>query len=151
MTILFRHEMKKIISSVAVWTFITLCLLFNILTLADESGFAYADFVGGISKVAGIGLGDKFNEALENISVNEANRQYMDLLQAETSGMCWKVIPVFVAFAFVCAFIYPNLLLLHNLLTLAWSEIAVCASVFLLGLAAALLVVRREKRIDIVK
>jgi hypothetical protein len=82
---LFWYEVRKALSSAAVWIFVAICLAINILTVISESKYVYADFVGGVSKETGVILGDEFSSELESLTVGEAYKQYKDVLQAQTS------------------------------------------------------------------
>ncbi len=64
-----------------------------------------------------------------------------------------KLIPVFAAFAMLSTFVFNYTFSISNILYAAtgiwWIEVIVCGLLLILGLALALYIIRREKRVDV--
>jgi len=84
MMLLYWLELKKLLSSVAVWGFIAVCLLFNIYLVTVNTGDQYGDFVGAASRDTGYILGQSFNEKLSQFKVSGEQMAYLEQLKAET-------------------------------------------------------------------
>lgn len=83
---LYWLELKKLLSSTAVWGFIASCLLFNIYFVISSSNDNYADFVGSVSNKTGYILGQSFDEKLNQITVYEGQTEYLYQLKSDTYG-----------------------------------------------------------------
>ncbi|SHI23043.1 hypothetical protein SAMN02745823_03668 [Sporobacter termitidis DSM 10068] len=86
---IFRYELKKLVSSAALWAFLAACMLFNILLIAaDASGNTYAGFVGTAAEKTGYTLGERFSSRLEQLPFsNETEERYLSWLRRETSDV----------------------------------------------------------------
>lgn len=82
--LLYWLELKKQLSSVAVWGFIAVCLLFNIYLVISNSGNKYADFVGVASNDTGYILGQSFNEKLSQFTASGEQAEYLEQLKSQT-------------------------------------------------------------------
>ncbi|WP_422659812.1 hypothetical protein ACK8P5_04625 [Paenibacillus sp. EC2-1] len=82
--LIYWLELRKLLSSLAVWGFIAVCLLYNIYLVTSYSGDPYADFVGTVSKDTGDTLGQSFNEKLSQFSASGEQRGYLEQLRADT-------------------------------------------------------------------
>lgn len=80
---LYRLEFKKLISSSALWGFIAICLLFNILLSLNPDN-SYENFVAKTSKDTGYVLDHSFNEKLSEITVCSEEAEYLEQLKSET-------------------------------------------------------------------
>jgi hypothetical protein len=69
-------EIKKVISSYAIWGFMMLCLAFNALLVFDNGRDAYAEYAADVSKSAGFVLGQEFDKKLAALPESE----YRELL-----------------------------------------------------------------------
>jgi hypothetical protein len=61
---IYWYEIKKMLSSVAVWGFIAICLMFNLFLAISSSGDNYADFIGSVSSDTGHILNQSFYDNL---------------------------------------------------------------------------------------
>lgn len=84
---LYWVELRKIMSSVTVWSFIALCLLFNIFLATSSSHHTYADFVGAASKDTGFVLGPSFYEKLSQFPVTDEQADDWQRLTSETADI----------------------------------------------------------------
>lgn len=82
--VLYWLELKKLLSSAAVWGFLAVCLLFNIYLVLSSSGDQYADFVGAASNDTGYILGQSFDERLSQFTVSGEQAQYLEQLTSDT-------------------------------------------------------------------
>ena len=83
---IYWHELKKLLTSVAVWGFVAACLLFNIVIIGN-SGDQYADFVSAVSKDTGYILDQSFYEKLARIAESGKQSEYLEQLQHDTDGV----------------------------------------------------------------
>lgn len=84
---IYGHELKKLISSVAVWGFIIVCLAFNVLIICNSKN-EYADFVGTVAKDTGYRLEDSFYDRLSQFTVSgEIEQYFLQQLKIETDGV----------------------------------------------------------------
>lgn len=61
----FLYELKKLAATPALWGFIMLCVAFNcFITITQESGAGYPNFVSSVGKTAGTTLDRSFQEML---------------------------------------------------------------------------------------
>jgi hypothetical protein len=84
---LYRLELKKPLTSEAVWRFVAICLLFNIYLAVSNSGDPYADFVGTISNDTGSVLGQPFHEKLARLLAGDGQAEYLARLKLETGNV----------------------------------------------------------------
>jgi hypothetical protein len=84
---LYRLELKKPLTSEAVWGFVAICLLFNIYLAVSNSGDPYADFVGTISNDTGSVLGQPFHEKLARLLAGDGHAEYLARLKLETGNV----------------------------------------------------------------
>ncbi len=82
--VLYWLELKKLLSSAAVWGFLAVCLLFNIYLVITSSGDTYADFVGAASNDTGYILGPSFYEKLSQFTASGEQAQYLEQLTSDT-------------------------------------------------------------------
>jgi len=86
--LIYRYELKKLLKSAAVWGFIAVCLLFNIIIISNNSGSAYADFVSTAAKDTGYILDQSFYEKLSQVTVSDKKaKYYLEQLKYETDGV----------------------------------------------------------------
>ncbi len=83
---LYWLELKKLLSSAAVWGFIAACLLFNAYLVISGSGDVYADFVGAAAYDTGYVLNQSFYEKLSRLTAADGQAEYLEQLQYETDG-----------------------------------------------------------------
>ena len=84
---IYRHEFKKLISSVTVWGFTAVCLLIN-MVLIFNSDDDYADFVSSVSVDTGYILDKSFYDSLSQLTASdEQYSYYLDYLKQETYGV----------------------------------------------------------------
>lgn len=80
-------EFKKLLSSSAVWGFLAVCLLFNLLIISN-SGDEYADYVGAASADTGVVLDPSFYEKLSHMTASgEPAARHLEQLKADTDGV----------------------------------------------------------------
>ncbi len=82
--LLYWYELKKLLSSAAVWVFIALCLLFNGFLVISDYNDGYADFVSGAAGDTGYILDDSFYEVLEQLKDDGEQAEFLDYLKSET-------------------------------------------------------------------
>jgi hypothetical protein len=80
---LYWLELKKLLSSAAVWGFIGVCLLFDVYLAVSSSGDQYADFVGAASKDTGYLLGQSFHEKLSQLTGGGDQAKYLERLTSD--------------------------------------------------------------------
>lgn len=86
--LIYRYELKKLLKSAAVWGFIAVCLLFNIIIISNNSGSAYADFVNTVAEDTGYILDQSFYEKLSQVTVSDKKaKYYLEQLEYETDGV----------------------------------------------------------------
>jgi hypothetical protein len=84
---IYRLELKKLLSSAAVWGFLAVCLLFN-LFIIGQSVDEYADDVGAASEQTGVVLDPSFYEKLSQMTASgDRASQHLERLKAETDGV----------------------------------------------------------------
>jgi hypothetical protein len=84
---IYRLELKKLLSSAAVWGFLAVCLLFN-LFIIGQSVDEYADHVGAASEQTGVVLDPSFYEKLSQMTASgDRASQHLERLKAETDGV----------------------------------------------------------------
>jgi ABC-type transport system involved in multi-copper enzyme maturation permease subunit len=76
--LIYRYELKKLLKSAAVWGFIAVCLLFNIILISNNSGSAYADFVNTVAEDTGYILDQSFYEKLSQVTASD-NQKHSDI------------------------------------------------------------------------
>lgn len=81
---IYWYELKKLLSSVAVWGFIFTCLLFNIFLTLNDSGDKYADFVGTESANTGYILEQSFYENLSQLKASDERAKFLEQLKTDT-------------------------------------------------------------------
>jgi hypothetical protein len=81
---LYWLELKKLLSSVGIWGFIAVCLLFNIYLVTSNSGDQYADFVDAAANETGYILGQSYNEKLLQFTASSEQAEYWEQLKAHT-------------------------------------------------------------------
>ena len=84
--VLYWYELKKMLSSAAVWGFIAFCLLFNIYLVFSNFGDPYADFVSAASNDTGYVLGASFQRKLSKLTASGEQAQYLQQLVSDTYG-----------------------------------------------------------------
>jgi uncharacterized protein (UPF0335 family) len=85
--LIYRYELKKLLKSAAVWGFIAVCLLFNIIIISN-SGNAYADFVSTVAEDTGYILDQSFYEKLSQVTASDKKaKYYLEQLKNETDGV----------------------------------------------------------------
>jgi len=85
--LIYRYELKKLLKSAAVWGFIAVCLLFNIIIISN-SGNAYADFVSTVAEDTGYILDQSFYEKLSQVTASDKKaKYYLEQLKYETDGV----------------------------------------------------------------
>lgn len=84
---IYWYEIKKLLSSVAVWGFIAICLTVNILLAVNSSGDKYADFVGAISSDTGHVLNQSFYESLSGLSTSSEQADLLEQLKFDTDNV----------------------------------------------------------------
>lgn len=80
----YWYEVKKLLSSLAVWGFIAVCLLFNLFLVLCNAGEDYGDFVSTVSRDAGYHLGESFDDALSQYPVSGHQTTLLQQLQSDT-------------------------------------------------------------------
>ena len=85
--LIYRYELKKLLKSAAVWGFIAVCLLFNIIIISN-SGNAYADFVSTVAEDIGYILDQSFYAELSQVTASDKQaKYYLEQLKYETGGV----------------------------------------------------------------
>ena len=85
--LIYRYELKKLLKSAAVWGFIAVCLLFNIIIISN-SGNAYADFVSTVAEDIGYILDQSFYAKLSQVTASDKQaKYYLEQLKYETGGV----------------------------------------------------------------
>lgn len=85
--LIYRYELKKLLKSAAVWGFIAVCLLFNIIIISN-SGNAYADFVSTVAEDTGYILDQSFYAKLSQVTASDKQaKYYLEQLKYETGGV----------------------------------------------------------------
>ena len=82
--LLYWYELKKLLSSAAVWVFIALCLLFNGFMVISEYDDGYGDFVSGAAGDTGYILDESFYEALSQLNADDRQAAFLEQLQYDT-------------------------------------------------------------------
>lgn len=85
--VIYWYEIKKILSSVAVWGFIAICLMFNIFLTINSSGDKYADFIGAISSDTGHILNQSFYENLSGLKASDEQTELLEQLKSDTDNV----------------------------------------------------------------
>lgn len=85
--IIYWYEVKKLLSSAAIWGFIAACLLFNLFLVIVDTGNPYANFVGTVSKDTGYVLNQSFDEKLAQFTAGDAQAAYLAQLTYDTEGV----------------------------------------------------------------
>jgi hypothetical protein len=85
--VLYWYELKKLLSSAAVWGFIAVCLLFNFFLAINSSGDEYADFVGTVSGDTGYILGQSFYEKLSQFKAGGGQTELLERLKSDTDNV----------------------------------------------------------------
>jgi hypothetical protein len=85
--LIYRYELKKLLKSAAVWGFIAVCLLFNIIIISN-SGNAYADFVSTVAEDTGYIPDQSFYAKLSQVTASDKQaKYYLEQLKYETGGV----------------------------------------------------------------
>ncbi|MFT4146227.1 MAG: hypothetical protein QM644_17390 [Mobilitalea sp.] len=85
--ILYWYELKKLVSSLAVWGFAAVCLLFNIFLAISYSGDEYADFVSTVSVDTGYILDPPFYEKLSQFKGDDTETELLEWLKSDTNNL----------------------------------------------------------------
>jgi hypothetical protein len=83
---IYRFELKKLLSSVAVWGFLAACLSVN-MAFVCNSRDPYGDFIGTVSKQTGYVLNNDFYDKLSKLTVEKAHADYLERLKIETENV----------------------------------------------------------------
>ncbi len=83
----YWYEIKKLFSSMAVWGFISLCLMFNLFLVINSSGDPYANFIGAVSKDTGYLLNLSFYDNLTGIKTSEEQMKWLERLKSDTDNV----------------------------------------------------------------
>ncbi|GHU43469.1 hypothetical protein FACS1894111_09110 [Clostridia bacterium] len=84
-------EMKKIINSYAIWGFLLVCILFNVVLILSIGIDPYADYVKKVSVHTGLQLGERFNQKLtafvqgENLKNDNSEQLVSETNETETN------------------------------------------------------------------
>lgn len=85
----FCFELKKLLTTGALWGFLGICLLFNssLIVINSDAG-SYSNFIGMASNQTGYVLGDAFDKNLTHLSLSgERETEYLTLLRKETTNV----------------------------------------------------------------
>jgi len=84
--IVYWLELKKLLTSSAIWGFLAACLLFNLFIISNSRD-EYADYIGAASADTGVALDSSFYEKLSHMTANgEQASRYLEWLKADTDG-----------------------------------------------------------------
>lgn len=83
----YRYEIKKLLSSVSVWGFIAICLMFNLFLVINSSGHKYADFIGAISSDTGNILNQSFYASLSQLKISDEQMELLEQLKSDTDNV----------------------------------------------------------------
>ncbi len=84
---IYWYEIKKMLSSVAVWGFIAICLMFNLFLAISSSGDNYADFIGSVSSDTGHILNQSFYDNLSGLKVRDEQTELLEQLKYDTNNV----------------------------------------------------------------
>jgi hypothetical protein len=86
MMFIYRLELKKLLSSAAVWGFLAVCLLFNMFIIG-HSVDEYADDVGAASEQTGVVLDPSFYEKLLQMTASgDRASQHLERLRRKRTA-----------------------------------------------------------------
>ena len=80
-------ELRKLLSSAALWGFLAACLLLNLFVISSSRD-EYADHVAAVSNVTGVKLGSSFHDRLSRVTADGGREDiHLDRLRLETDGV----------------------------------------------------------------
>ena len=83
---LYWLELRKLLTSAALWGFLAACLLLNLLIIGNARD-EYADDVAAVSDVTGVALGPAFHDRLSRVTADGVRQAiHLDWLRQETDG-----------------------------------------------------------------
>lgn len=85
--VLYWYEFKKLLSNIAVWGFIAICILFNTFLIISNAGDKYADFVGITAKNTGYVLSQSFYENLSQFKVDSGQKEALERIKFDTNNI----------------------------------------------------------------
>lgn len=81
---IYRFELRKLYSTVTLWTLIMIFIIFNIFLVVNSSGDKYIGFLGEISHETGYLLNASFYERLSQVFVSDIQVDYLEQLKMDT-------------------------------------------------------------------